>query len=216
MVEKTAKITQTPLPYALGALAPVMSELQMDYHFNKHHKTYVTKYNESLDSIEDALQKQDFARIARLAKNTKFFGGGNWNHTFFWEGLSPVGEVGGQLPAADSDLAKSITSAWGSIEKFIAEFNAETAAIQGSGWGWLVYNPTTGGLEYRSSFNQDLITEQQPAGLVPLLNIDIWEHAFYIDYKSAKPDFLAAIWKVVNWKKIEQRLADAKKTAGRL
>ena len=103
-----------------------------------------------------------------------------------------------------------IKHSWGSIDAFIASFNAETAAIQGSGWGWLVYNKATKGLEYRASSNQDLITDQQPGGLVPLLNIDIWEHAFYIDYKHAKADFLKDIWKVVNWQRIEKRLADAK------
>jgi superoxide dismutase, Fe-Mn family len=192
-----------------------MSELQLDYHYNKHHKTYVLKYNETLDAIEDALQKGDYTKVAKLAKNTKFFGGGNWNHTFFWEGLAPVGR-GGQLPAADSNLAKAISGSWGSFEKFIADFSAETAAIQGSGWGWLVYNPQTNGLEFRASFNQDFITEQAPAGIVPIFNIDIWEHAFYIDYKSAKVDFLKEIWKVVNWQKIEERFADAKKAAGKL
>ena len=140
----------------------------MDYHFNKHHKTYVVKYNETLDLIEDAMTKQDFAKVARLAKNTKFFGGGNWNHTFFWEGLSPVGEDGGKLPAADSDLAKSLTAAWGSIDKFIAEFNAETAAIQGSGWGWLAWDNTGKSLRILELANQEMLA---PAGLTPLLSI---------------------------------------------
>ena len=79
-----------------------------------------------------------------------------------------------------------------------------------------MYNPQTNGLEFRASFNQDFITEQAPAGIVPIFNIDIWEHAFYIDYKSAKVDFLKEIWKVVNWQKIEERFADAKKAAGKL
>ncbi len=80
----------------------------------------------------------------------------------------------------------------------------------------MVYNPSTNGLEFRPSVNQDLITEQQPAGLVPLFNIDIWEHAFYIDYKSAKPDFLKNIWQIVNWRKIEERYTEARKSAGKL
>ena len=104
-----------------------------------------------------------------------------------------------------------IKSSWGSYDAFQANFSAETAAIQGSGWGWLIYNKQTKGLEYRASSNQDLITDQQPAGIVPLLNIDIWEHAFYIDYKHAKADFLKDIWKVVNWQRVEQRLNDATK-----
>jgi Fe-Mn family superoxide dismutase len=114
-------------------------------------------------------------------------------------------------PSESSPLSQAIKNSWGSYDGFIANFNAETAAIQGSGWGWLVYNKNTKGLEYRASSNQDLITDQQPSGLVPLLNVDIWEHAFYIDYKHAKADFLKDIWKVVNWAKVEQRLADATK-----
>ena len=136
-------------------------------------------------------------------------GGGNFNHTFFWESLAPMSEGGGSRPDESSDLHKMIKSTWGSIDKFIAYFNNETAAIQGSGWGWLVYNKSTKHLEYRATANQDLLTEIH-ADLVPLMNVDIWEHAFYIDYKHAKPDFLNNIWKIMNWKKIEDRLAQAK------
>ena len=169
------------------------------------------KYNEKLDQIEQAMEKKDYTGIARIAREIRFFGGGNWNHTFFWESLAPTNVGGGQRPGDNSELTKLIKATWGSYDAFISSFNSETASIQGSGWGWLVYNRSTKSLEYRASVNQDLITDQQPTGLVPLLNIDIWEHAFYIDYKHAKADFLKDIWKVVNWQRVEQRLKDATK-----
>ena len=159
MVEKQSKLTQVPLPYGLGDLAPVMSELQMDFHYNKHHKTYVMKYNETLDAIEDAMQKGDYAKVAKLAKNTKFFGGGNWNHTFFWESLAPQKQGGGKVPADGSNIARLIKQQWGSFDAFVAVFNSETAQIQGSGWGWLVYNKNSKALEFRATANQDLITD---------------------------------------------------------
>jgi Fe-Mn family superoxide dismutase len=181
----------------------------MDYHYNRHHKTYVVKYNEKVDQVESALAKKDYPVLARLAREIRFFGGGNWNHTFFWESLAPAKQGGGKTPAPDSPLGKLIVQQWGSFENFISIFNAETASIQGSGWGWLVYNKGSRSLEFRASANQDLITDQQPAGLVPLLNIDIWEHAFYIDYKHAKADFLKNVWTVVNWDKVQERLQQA-------
>jgi len=102
-----------------------------------------------------------------------------------------------------------IAKEWGSIDNFIQMFNTNTTAIQGSGWGWLVYNKNTKVLEYHTTANQDIINDQQPH-LAPLLNIDIWEHAFYIDYKNAKGDFMKEIWKVVNWNKMSERLKAVK------
>ena len=102
-----------------------------------------------------------------------------------------------------------INATWGGYDSFIGNFNANTAAIQGSGWGWLVFHKGSKSLEFRPSYNQDLITDGQ-ADLVPLLNVDVWEHAWYLDYKHVKADYLKEIWKVVDWKRVEQRLKDAK------
>lgn len=124
--------------------------------------------------------------------------------------MAPKNQGGGERPGESSELNQLIKKTWGSIDNFVSQFNAETAGVQGSGWGWLVYNKQTKVLEYRSTANQDLITDIQ-GDLKPLMNVDIWEHAFYIDYKNNKVDFLKNIWQVVNWKKIEERLADAKK-----
>lgn len=147
------RLTQTPLPYELNGLEPVLTKEQLDYHYNRHHKTYVVKYNEKLDQVEAALAKQDYPAIARIAREIRFFGGGNWNHTFFWESLAPIKAGGGQRPGHASELSKLIQATWGSYDAFISAFNSETAAIQGSGWGWLVYNRGTKSLEYRASSN---------------------------------------------------------------
>ena len=101
----TARIVQTPLPYELNALEPVLTQQQLDYHYNRHHKTYVVKYNEKLEQIDQAMHKMDYPLIARIAREIRFFGGGNWNHTFFWESLAPVSNGGGVRPADNSDLA---------------------------------------------------------------------------------------------------------------
>ena len=183
----------------------------MDYHYNRHHKTYVTKYNEKLDQVENAMTQKNYSAIAKIARDIRFFGGGNWNHTFFWEGLLPQKQGGGKAPADSTNIAKLIKQQWGSLDNFVSSFNSDTASIQGSGWGWLVYNKNAKALEYRATANQDLITDQLPGTIVPLLNIDIWEHAFYIDYKHAKADFLKNVWTIVNWDKVEHRLTEALK-----
>lgn len=138
-----------------------------------------------------------------------FFGGGHYNHTFFWESLAPKNEGGGHRPEKGSDLYEMMTKTWGTFENFQDFFSSELSAIKGSGWGWLVYNHATKCLEYRTVYNQGLITELQ-ADLVPLLNIDAWEHAFYVDYSYAKGDYFKKIWDVVNWPKVEKRLHAAK------
>lgn len=143
-----------------------------------------------------------------LSQAIKFNGGGHLNHEFFWESLSPVGEAGGVLPEAGSKLDNAINEAFGSVDKFIAHFSANTAAVQGSGWGWLAYNKTSGDLEFRTTANQDRLCDQG-AHLVPLLTIDIWEHAYYIDYQNVRPNFMKEIWKVVNWGKVAERFEAA-------
>ena len=144
-----------------------------------------------------------------LSQGIKFNGGGHFNHEFFWDNLLPIAEGGGVLPAEGSDLYSSITRDFGSIEKFITHFNANTAAVQGSGWGWLAYNKASQKLEFYTTANQDRLIEKG-AFLVPLLTIDIWEHAYYLDYLNVRPNYLNEIWKVVNWSKVAERLAAAK------
>lgn len=98
-----------------------------------------------------------------------------------------------------------IIQGWGSLDNFIQVFNQRTAAVQGSGWGWLVYNKQKNSVSFRATANQDLITDLNP-NLVPIMNVDIWEHAYYLDYKNSRPNYLTSLWKIMNWKKAEERL----------
>ncbi|TFK75746.1 manganese superoxide dismutase [Pluteus cervinus] len=190
--------TLPPLPYAYDALEPHISEEIMKLHHQKHHQAYVTGLNTAEESYAKASTKEQIALQAAL----KFNGGGHINHSLFWKNLAPTNAEGGKL--SDGPLKAAIERDFGSIEAFKKVFNTKTAAIQGSGWGWLGYNPTTKNLEVVTTPNQDpLITH------VPIIGVDIWEHAFYLQYKNVKPDYLNAIWNVINFSEAEKRLAEA-------
>ncbi|KAF9030363.1 manganese and iron superoxide dismutase [Hymenopellis radicata] len=193
--------TLPDLPYAYNALEPYICEEIMTLHHKKHHQTYVNGLNAAEKSYASAPSiKDEIALQAAL----KFNGGGHINHSLFWTNLAPSSGDGGKLEAGP--LKTAIERDFGSVEEFKKEFNAKTAAIQGSGWGWLGYNSSNGMLEIVTTSNQDPLLSH-----VPLIGIDIWEHAFYIQYKNVKPDYLNAIWNVVNFKEAEKRLAEATK-----
>ena len=139
----------------------------------------------------------------------KFNGGGHLNHEIFWESMCPIKNGGGVLPEEQNDLAQMITAEWGSVAEFQTFFNTHTATLQGSGWGWLLYNKNSRMLEYRQTNNQDTPYDLG-AGMRPILGIDVWEHAYYLDYKNLRPMYLKEIWKVINWEKASERLAEAK------
>jgi Fe-Mn family superoxide dismutase len=199
------------LPYEIGALEPVVSGHLLEFHYGKHHRTYVNNLNNLLAQEAEALDRNDVKTAVSLSQAIKFNGGGHLNHEFFWESLCPQAES--ELPDESTVLHRYICDAWGTKEKFIEQFNARTASIQGSGWGWLVYNKSKDTISYRITANQDLITDVNPQ-LVPLLNMDIWEHAYYLDYKNARPQYLTQMWKIVNWQKVEDRLKAARIEAG--
>ncbi|KAI5119687.1 hypothetical protein M0805_003574 [Coniferiporia weirii] len=191
--------TLPPLPYAYDALEPHISKEIMTLHHTKHHQTYVN----GLNTAEDAYAKTDNTKAKiSLQSALKFNGGGHINHSLFWRNLAPASEDGGKL--SDGPLKEAIEKDFGTVDKFKHEMNTKTAAIQGSGWGWLGYNPSTKKLEVVTTPNQDPLLSH-----VPLIGIDIWEHAFYLQYKNVKPDYLNAIWNVVNFKEAEQRLLKA-------
>lgn len=189
-----------PLPYDFSALEPVISAEIMELHYTKHHQGYVNNLNAALDKYAEAEAKNDLAAAITLQSAINFNGGGHLNHSLFWENLAPKNKGGGELPKGP--IAQAITSQWGSLDAFIENFNDKTAAIQGSGWGWLTYNKGTKRLEYATCANQDPVTAK---GLVPLLGIDVWEHAYYLQYKNVRPAYLKAIWGVINWKTVEER-----------
>ena len=198
------KAVLKPLPYDINGLEPVISQRLMEFHYGKHHQTYVNNLNGLYEKAADALESGDHQKFVDLSQAIKFNGGGHLNHEFFWESLAPISNGGGVTPAKGSKLHDALCANFGSVEDFIAHFSANTAAVQGSGWGWLAYNKNSKELEFRTSANQDRLVDQG-AHLVPLLTIDIWEHAYYIDYQNVRPNFMKEIWKVVNWKKVEER-----------
>jgi superoxide dismutase, Fe-Mn family len=193
------------LPYDFSALEPVISAEIMELHYTKHHQGYVTKLNGALENYLEANQKMHLAAMIALQNAIQFNGGGHINHSIFWTNLAPEGNGGGGAP--EGELAKAISAEFGSFEKFVETFNAKTGAVQGSGWGWLGYDKGKKKLEIATCQNQDPLSTK---GLVPLLGVDVWEHAYYLQYKNLRPEYLKNIWRVVNWSNVQQRFENAK------
>ncbi|KAK2706186.1 hypothetical protein QYM36_016279 [Artemia franciscana] len=170
----------------------------MQLHHQKHHQTYLNVLNETEMKLAEAKDKGDLVTEIALTPILKFNGGGHLNHSIFWQNLSPNG--GGEPTGA---LAEQIKMDFGSFENFKTKMAATTVAIQGSGWGWLGYNKTTKSLNIAACGNQDPL--EPTTGLVPLLGIDVWEHAYYLQYKNVRADYVKNIWKIVNWKDVSQR-----------
>ncbi|KAI5346694.1 hypothetical protein L3X38_014573 [Prunus dulcis] len=185
------------LPYDYGALEPAISGEIMQLHHQKHHQTYVTNYNKALEQLHDAIAKGDAAAVVKLQSAIKFNGGGHVNHSIFWKNLTPVGQGGGEPP--HGSLGWAIDTNFGSMEALVQKINAEGAALQGSGWVWLALDKELKKLVVETTANQDPLVTKGPT-LVPLLGIDVWEHAYYLQYKNVRPDYLKNIWKVINWK----------------
>lgn len=202
--EKVITYTLPTLPYDLNALEPYISSDIMNLHYNKHHKAYVDNLNKALEQYHDAECKGDLQTMIALQKAIRFNGGGHINHSIFWTNLAPANKGGGGTP--EGKLAEAINHQWGSHDKFIEQFNTWTTAIQGSGWGWLGYCKLTKHLEIITCENQDPLSIK---GYVPLLGVDVWEHAYYLQYKNVRADYVKAIWNIVNWKNVAERYAAA-------
>ncbi|GAB1605518.1 superoxide dismutase [Mn], mitochondrial-like [Argonauta hians] len=196
------KHTLPDLPYDYNALEPYISSDIMKLHHQKHHATYVNNLNIAEEKLANAVAKGDISTVIGLQPALKFNGGGHLNHSIFWETLSPHG--GGE---PEGDLMAAIVRDFGSFEKMKNTLVASSVAIQGSGWGWLGYDAASKGLKIVSCANQDPL--KSTTGLDPLFGIDVWEHAYYLQYKNVRPDYVKAIFNVANWKKI----ADLFKTA---
>lgn len=193
------------MPYDFGALEPVISGKIMELHYTKHHQAYVNNLNTALEKYAEAESKQDIAAMIALQGAIKFNGGGHVNHTIFWTNLAPVGKGGGELPKGE--LTQAIQARFGSLETLIEKFSNMAVAIQGSGWGWLGYDKLKKELVLTTCSNQDPLST---LGYVPLLGIDVWEHAYYLQYMNVRADYVKNIWKVVNWKNVEERFLIAK------
>jgi Fe-Mn family superoxide dismutase len=194
------------LTYDYHELEPAISKDIMEVHHKKHHQAYVTNLNAALEKYNSASSSNDISTMISLQSAIRFNGGGHINHTIFWTNLAPTKKGGGVPPSGE--IGQRINQQFGSLDKFIEKFSATTVAIQGSGWGWLGYDPAEDRLKIATCPNQDPLST---LGLVPLLGIDVWEHAYYLQYKNARPDYVKTIWKVVNWKNVEERFQVAKK-----
>jgi len=198
-LEKQVAMTQhalPDLPYEKNALQPHISPETLDYHYGKHHATYIANLNKLIAgtefesaSLEDIIKKASGGIFNNAAQV--------WNHTFYWNSLSPNG--GG---SPQGDLAKAIDAAFGSAAEFKAKFSASAAGNFGSGWTWLVKN-SKGALEIVNTSNAG---NPMTDGMTPLLTCDVWEHAYYIDYRNARPKYLEAFWSLVNWDFAAQNL----------
>lgn len=177
------------LPYARDALAPRISEETIDYHYGKHHQSYVTNLNKMIEGTAHA--EKSLEEIIRSSEGGVFNNAAQiWNHTFYWNSLTP------KSSAPTGDLASAIDTAFGSFDEFKAKFTASAAGNFGSGWTWLVKN-ASGALEIVNTGNAGTpITE---AGITPLLTVDVWEHAYYVDYRNARPEYLKNFWELANW-----------------
>lgn len=195
------------LTYDYGALEPHISGEIMEIHHKKHHQAYVTNFNASLGKLVDAEQKGDITSIVQLQAAIKFNGGGHVNHTIFWKNLCPVSAGGGVLN--DGPLKSAIMEQFGSLDDLKTKLSAASVGVQGSGWGWLAYDKTANGLAIVTCANQDPL--EGTTGLIPLLGIDVWEHAYYLQYKNVRPDYVKSIFNVVNWKNVEERYTAIKK-----
>ncbi len=194
------------LPYDFNALEPVISAEIMEIHYTKHHDAYVKNLNAALEKYHEAEKKQDVAAMIALSQAIKFNGGGHVNHSIFWTNLAPVGMGGGEHPKGP--LMHALEKKYGTIQNFIDKMSSAAVGIQGSGWAWLGYCPASDCFRIVTCANQDPLSTQ---GLIPLLGIDVWEHAYYLQYKNVRAEYVKNIWKIVNWKNVEERYLQAKK-----
>ncbi len=195
------------LPYDYDALEPHIDEKTMKIHHGKHHQGYTNKLNAALEGHEfaDLDIEEVLKRIDEVPEDKKQAvinsGGGFANHNLFWKVMSPNG---GGNPSGD--LAEAINDKFGSFDKFKEEFSSTAASQFGSGWGWLCVDDS-GELVVTSTANQD---SPYMDGLTPILGVDVWEHAYYLNYQNRRPDYLNAFWNVVNWDQVEKNYQDAK------
>lgn len=195
-------VTLPPLPYAHDALEPVIDKATMELHHGKHHAAYVAGLNATLGKLADARDKNDFASVQSLERLLAFHGGGHINHALFWTGMAPIGKGG----EPGGKFAARLEADFGSVKAFQAQFSAAATAVEGGGWAWLVWHPMLGKCLVQTMMNQQ---DLHLPGAVPLLGLDVWEHAYYLKYRNARAAYVAEWWKVVNWNEAASRLTNA-------
>ncbi|TDW71660.1 Fe-Mn family superoxide dismutase [Curtobacterium sp. PhB25] len=196
-----AEYTLPELPYDYAALEPHISGKIMQLHHDKHHQAYVTGASTALQQLGEARESGNFGAINKLEKDLAFHLGGHVNHSIFWTNLGPDTKV------PEGELAAAIDEFFGSFDTFKAQFAAVANGIQGSGWAVLAWDTVGQKLTTFQLFDQQA---NVPFGLVPIFLLDMWEHAFYLDYLNVKADYVKAVWNIVDWENVAARFANAK------
>ena len=196
------------LPYEYNDLEPVISKNLLEIHYSKHHQTYCDNFNKAVEEnkLEEKSLDEIFSQISKFPKGLENNGGGFFNHEFFWESL--VSENSEENNISENLLSR-INENFGSFEKFQKEFETKALTLFGSGWVWLVEN-SMGHLEIQQTFNQespemDFMVKRNGKVKI-ILNLDVWEHAYYLDYQNSRVNFIKSFWSIVNWTKVEDRL----------
>jgi len=189
------------LPYDYSALEPYISGKIVEIHHDKHHLTYVKGANLAIEQLEEASDTQELSKVNQIEKNLAFNLGGHVNHTVYWQNMSPE-----KNQSPEGELLVAIQEQFGSVEKFKGYFSAVAVGVQGSGWAILAWDQVA----------QQLVVLQQydhqgnlSVGLQPILLLDLWEHAYYLDYLNVRPDYIKAWWSIVNWQDAGKRFDDA-------
>ncbi|MBI1265212.1 MAG: superoxide dismutase [Alphaproteobacteria bacterium] len=207
-VQADWRVTLAPLPYAFDALEPVIDAETMQLHHSRHHQAYVNGLNGALEArpdLQGVALEDILAQVSRLPEAFRNHGGGHWNHDFFWNSMTAPGTGG----APSEALASAIDQAFGSLDAMKEAFNRAGGGQFGSGWAWLIVNDA-GELEITATPNQDnpLMDVADTRGQ-PILGNDVWEHAYYVQYRNRRADYLAAWWDVVDWAAASARYAEA-------
>jgi superoxide dismutase, Fe-Mn family len=204
--EKTTQYVLPPLPYPYEALEPHIDAQTLKIHHDLHHKSYVDGLNTAMEKMAAARQSGDFALVKHICRELAFHGGGHFLHSIFWTNMAPAGKGGGGQP--DGALADQIRKDFGSFETLQKNLSAAATAVEGGGWGVLVWQLPPGQPRLEVLMIEKHQVNTQPTS-VPILVLDVWEHAYYLKYQNRRAEFVKAFWNVANWKDVADRLAKA-------
>lgn len=205
MTDSPFPISLPTLSYGLEELEPIVSAEIMHLHLNNHHQTYVNNFNKALEKHKECVAHGDIAGMISHQKAIEFNGGGHLNHSIFWTNLAPYKNREQQKPS--DQLMHQIRGDFTDLSDLIEQMNQAAISIQGSGWAWLGYGKKSRKLAVATCANQDPLALK---GLIPLFGIDVWEHAYYLQYKSARANYVQKIWEIVNWSNVSSRFEKAK------
>ena len=198
----STEYTLPPLPYSYDALEPHIDAQTMKLHHDIHHLGYVNGLNAAVKELAAAREKGDYKLVDHWSRKLAFHGSGHFLHSLFWENMAPAGSGG--VPSAE--LKKAFDEEFGGVDKFKEQFSAASTAVEGSGWGILAWQPQGKRLTILQAENHQKLTQW---GVIPLLVLDVWEHAYYLSYQNKRAAYVKVWWNVVNWNDVNERFAEA-------